>query len=109
MGKKSQKKGWRGEYEFRQLCKNYGIEAVWQAEDPKKPDIRLAGMECEIKYRASVPKALYTWLAEKNADMLAIKRISSLSKGNDWLIVMRWPLFFSFLENKKKKPNRASW
>src|SRR3990167_9790325 len=102
MSIKSLRKGKKGEYEFRKLCESKDFTPINQAEDRNKPDIRLGKYDIEVKYRESVPSKIYDWLKEKNADILAVKKISPSDKGNDWLFVMREDLFFEFMKIWKK-------
>jgi len=105
IGKKSLRKGKRGEYLIRKLLEQHNIEVVNQAEDKYKPDIRIQykdlSLDGEVKYRSSVPKCIYDWINEKRADCLIMKRISSKDKGNDWLVVMRVDLFTKLLKGGK--------
>ena len=94
-GRKSRRKGYIGEYKARKKLESLGFEVTWQAEDPKKPDIRAAEFEygpatldIEVKYSAAVPKTLYKWFEEKNADALLIKRVSQKDgRSYPWLLV----------------------
>mgnify|MGYP003145743234 CR=1 FL=1 len=103
IGRGSKKKGYQGEYIFRKLCEKYGLIVKWHNEDPYLPDVSLEGHLGEVKYRGNVPKCLYDWLDEKGAHFLAIKKVKKEPGGtqNDWLIVMRWDLFFKFLKQKE--------
>ncbi|MCD5384868.1 MAG: hypothetical protein LRZ94_00950 [Candidatus Pacebacteria bacterium] len=100
-GSQSLKKGKKGEYLFRKLCEKYGFNVVNQAEDKNKPDIRFEHLECEIKYRKNISKKLYDWLEEKQADILAVKRISKKDRNRDWLIVIPFEKFIKLFKSLK--------
>lgn len=91
-GKKSLQKGKRGEYQFRKLCEKYNVPVVNTAEDKSKPDLCVGGLDCEVKNGQHVPSKIFSWIEEKNANCLAIKR-----NRKDWLVVMPYTLFFQFL------------
>lgn len=103
-GKSSRRKGYRGEYKARKLLKKKKLKPVWQAEDPTKPDVRSEELkrEIEIKYRKSVPKSIYKWLKEKDADILMCKRVKR-GESNPWLVVMDFDSFVSILKEQENK------
>ena len=86
---KSRKKGWRGEYEFRKMCEEAGMKVVWHAEDPNLPDLSINGGSCEVKFGSHVPKKFYKWLKDKNASLLAVRRVSSKERKLPWLLIIR--------------------
>lgn len=101
-GLKSLRKGKRGEYEARKLLEELGYDVVWQAEDPKKPDLRVnvyhntfptegaISEDWEVKYQAGITKKLWDWFEEKNADALLIKRVNHKDgRSYPWLIVRK--------------------
>ena len=94
-GRKSRNKGYRGELAARKFLEKKGFAVEWLAEDPSKPDLRVEGEYWEIKYRASVPKCIYDWLEEKNADCLMVRRVNK-KDGRSY----PWLLIYSLEENK---------
>lgn len=96
-GKRSRNKGYRGEYKARKLLERFGYDVTWQAEDPKKPDLRVSlpalGIveeSWEVKYQAGITKKLWDWLEEKNADALLIKRVNNKDgRSYPWLVVRK--------------------
>ena len=103
-GKTSRRKGYIGEKKARDLLESLGYEIRWQAEDPKKPDIRVVaknhpngidkipvGKDYEVKYRKNVSKMIYDWLEEKNADVLLCKRVNKKDgRSYPWLKIERF-------------------
>jgi hypothetical protein len=92
-----------GEYQARKLLEDMGYRVTWQAEDQKKPDLHVVvprggkkekalslpiEQDWEVKYRSSVPKCLYDWLEEKDADALLVKRVNPKdNRSYPWLVV----------------------
>jgi hypothetical protein len=107
MGMTSRRKGYRGEKEIRDIISERLLTCVWQAEDPKKPDIRVENLDGEVKYRASVPQCIYKWLDEKHADFLAVRRISKTDRGKRWLAVCDMNLFLDLLEDRFVHPEQG--
>jgi hypothetical protein len=105
-GRKSRNKGYRGEKEFRDKMDKEGLHVVWQAEDPRKPDVSLENLDIEIKYRKSIPKCIYEWLEEKSADGVAMKRVEGRGKMSyPWVVCLRLEKFVSLLAEIKQSHN----
>lgn len=94
MGLKSRRKGYLGEYQWRQLCKEYNLPTVWHNEDPRLPDMTVAGVTLEVKRGGHVPIKLYKWLEEKEAEALAVR-----ADRKDWLVILRAGTFLQILED----------
>jgi Holliday junction resolvase len=101
MGKTSRDKGVKGEREFDVLAQENGCTVARHNKDPNLPDMTLDKLTCEVKYRKNVPKAVYDWLEQDGADVVAMRRISTGDRGKPWLVVMRAGLFFELMENRR--------
>ena len=102
IGKANRLKGKVGERAFREMAKNNGLIVKWQAGDFNLPDVNLEGFDVEVKYRGNVPICVYQWLKEKDADMVAMKRVlRGRNEKQDWLVVMKFDLLVKFLRQKE--------
>jgi len=104
----SYKKGYKGEKDWRELCEKNGQEIIWNNEDPDYPDVTINHswkiLKSEVKSRKAVPKSIYKWLDEKDANILASRRVEGRGHpARDWLVTMRAELFFEMLEELKKE------
>ena len=91
----------KGEREFDLIAQENGCTVLRHNEDPDAPDMTLDDITCEVKYRSTVPKAVYDYLEQDGADVAAMRRISKTERGNGWLVVMRAGLFFELAENRR--------
>ena len=92
MGRRSKRKGYRGEREFADLVGGQRVPLSGAAEGFEN-DVILDGIRFEVKRRKDGFKTLYGWL--KNTDALAIR-----ADYKEWLVVLPVDLFLKIFRGE---------
>lgn len=95
MGKMHRRKGYMGELKARRFFEEKGLRVVWQAEDPKAPDISVNDWQIEVKNREGISSNLWNWKDEKSADALFI-----LKNRHTPLVVITAELFAELIKRR---------
>ena len=101
-GKKSKRKGYRGEAEIVRLLRQHGVDAKrvplsGSAKHFQPGDVVIEGyLTAEVKRRKNGFKQLYEWLENRNLVFLRADR-------RPWLVVMDFELFLQLMRREQNE------